>query len=1418
MDFLKACTTNVQVIDGFSMPYRLYSLLEGDAKREAGEQARLVTALQRSGIWAAENMDGISVLGEKSTVEDQHLSGFRMVAEGLLDETTIASSTAVYEAFISALEADFTISLSKDHGAVKMGPWTWLFPGVGTEDDALVLVHLCVTYSSTVGALFVTTSAAPAELSRLDDSVTNGSTLILAPSGQMARLQRNATRAGQHATWEHVVRDTLEAEGIALTANEQWALVVPINATTSDEGLLSVPWPARLCFTSSKKTPAHTLGPLAWFSDAFKNPLTEAEDWYTSKEDRERAAEEADRKVKDAEAAQNTFPLLSGEPAESEFTTSPPFVQRMDLQNASGIYPTPPDGLVPGSTNHNTSDSVPQTQIDGGPSVEGLDNDVDARARGHSLASSAGFPLYQGHADDLFGDDADMGYGDVEVDDADFSFFDEPDEPGPPGMVPAPAQTDDEAPEDTTVATEPAESDEAKSVPVVAPDTANAVSHEAIPETPAQITQDFSTGSGNDTAMVADSKPTEESKQAPLSPFGIKERLLPPPIPASAARSEREIADRRPSTFRPVLFNDRLDIDSRYRTNGPFASVGYIERDRRGEDQTDSVIKLPPKRKKQRLKTAEEATREEKQEYSESEEDSYTDDSSASDSGLPPHLPWDSFKRKRHLDHDRLTPATDDLGSAVSEDEVADKRNSGMLSGESMRALIVRLLKADQIHGGMRHHQRLLQQCAPLPIDGNDEEERDIGSPHAATPLELGHNADFESHGSDARPIIPHTDVEVSSHQRPRRLQKPAEMFNLSKQDVIGVAQVVTDQAIHSTVESADKLNSSVGLNAIQQALKSTIKNILPSVADCDLAKLAPARDVSNKPPATKGQPRPPQRSDTMVGPDILPIPAPHVRVQRGDSHWDLLPPAIPFWEALALGPASGQKDIAWCCICPSSMDLQGLVYGFLEDLGTAYEACKLGSYGGVCQHFGKEIKTQLGADEGSVDNVIPVKVDDISFTQTVLRTYQNVCKDIGTVLGSVGDQEPGRTIVVYIISPFADNATTAHLCSCFWELYKAYKAPPKAHKSAARADLVLQILPTYLIASPDTLILPQTGPLATLAREIYDRCPPQSSLDYSSPLSILAASALELSAPHPRRINFQLKPDPPSNLLHEGSVLHLAYACSVDGLWLTAAWTDNTGRYQASVAYSLPGRCFTDVVDEVWSTTLEIMTARQASWRVVIAAPNDVDASQLLCWKTLADSTAKSGNSVVLLSIDAAPAVRLSPHSSLSTGPNGALTSGAGFLTPVSTPQASSLTVSPDASGGHGNAPPTPAPSEANLESDPDAHLVDTTDETWGVLLQPDLVSTKADPPLASGMLVKHGANPPGAGDGEDIYLPSLGVQLLHTAPLARRSDVILQDVLKMYRNLGLLAKLRGVEEKGVVPWHVVAAGRSAVALDGFT
>lgn len=303
----------------------------------------------------------------------------------------------------------------------------------------------------------------------------------------------------------------------------------------------------------------------------------------------------------------------------------------------------------------------------------------------------------------------------------------------------------------------------------------------------------------------------------------------------------------------------------------------------------------------------------------------------------------------------------------------------------------------------------------------------------------------------------------------------------------------------------------------------------------------------------------------------------------------------------------------------------------------------------------------------------------------------------------------------------------------------------------------------------------------------------------------------------------FQLAAEPPSDLLHEGSILHIAYSRTLDRQWLAATWLDNTGQYYSTASFSLRGRSFAQGAEDVWERTREILAARQVTWRIFIVTSDPVDRSVSQCWRSVSSNPRKQPLCVTMLSAQTNPELQLSPVDTQVAWSNGL---DQGFLTPASTPQASTFTSSPDVSS-HANAPLTPAPSEtaASLaDNDPDAYLIDMTDESWGVMLSPKVTSLASCVGLANAALFKRGNVELRAGHA----LPSLGVSLHWTTQVkpngsvdegsVKQAELTLREILRMYRNLSLLTQQRGLLDKriSVAPLHVAAAIRGAGCLDG--
>ena len=1424
IDFFKACTTNVRAIENLvDLQYVIYT-----SKQAWNRESRLehtVAELRGRNILCATVKEELCVfvqLDDASDLDDD-LQNYEFLTQKIPwadfdPPAKVSGVRSLGDTLLDAIDGSMAYSLAREHNIMHIGYFTWLFSGSGGHDMESrtdgILIHLDVKLTEH-GTIYISTRTAHSHIQPLDRPESHtGAHILLAPSGRRAKLVTESrghdivsfehnSAMQSNPTWTSRVSKAMLTEGVVLGADDDW-LVLELVETGKHTRLL---WPQRLCYISEKDPYSWDSSSSTvqvwkhWFGgkgspDAFKNPLVEAEEWLMGAAERERLTNTATQSA--ALNFENSLLHPANMIAETPLATSPPFNQRlMDQQAAlSGIYPTPPDGLIPGHLPQQTTSDGTGTSMQVEHSA--LSNEIqlpssdDIQMVRSSMESSGETQAFHPNSDDLFGDMGEMDFGANEVDEADFDYFDEPDElpeatPADPDVEMAEGASSVHNKDDTEATTHEdglSDQDMMTTEELTVPDSRPTSSHEQTSEQLATNQNQSQEVEPAVSSQISPPPPPPYEPAKPLSPWGIRRQLLPM-IPASAVSAEatQPQIHRRNSTFEPIAFNENLDLVSKYPQS---KQVGFAKDVALNAKPN---IALPPKRKKTRSKPTHDPDSGVTDLDSSSEDDS--DESSTSESedeDLPPRLPWDTKKRKRSSWHEHATPM------ANAPEGLWPTEDAGHAAGNDFDA------------GRMR---------------------------------ELLHTL-FENKISTTSDAVDTSSAIDNSKSAIAALPSLEDVFELSKLDLVYVAQIVGEQAVssipgllESVMDASQPDDGGTTASALEAVVVSTAEKMLPTVDECDISSLALVRETLQRPivnpgkaPQTSQARTRPREGSVQVSPDYLAIPPPFIRVQRGTETWEMLPPALSFWSALGLGPASGPKDVAPVVVVPGNLDLVDMVQNFVKDLGGMYDSRKLGSFAKT-----PEIDEALAKIDSYRDGCVIVGADEESTSIMVaLKSFAEVCENLGETLASVGHLDPDRTIAVLMVDPFEDETLTPYLAGCFWKLCKAYRQYiPKAHVKSARSDLVLQLLPVSLIASSDKLVILDSQQVGCFATEIYDRCPPSSkaamAMDTAAALPILAAPAVELASVPPKRIVFQLASDPPSDLLNEGSILHLAYALSADRQWMAACWIDSTGRYQMLTSASLRGKSFQDVAGEIWERTMDTIAARDVIWRIFVVTDSEIDASEAKCWRKLAASKPRKQMFVTLLSVQTETSLRLSPPS---PSENVATAGNPGqFLTPGSTPQGA-MTVSPDASGPA--APPTPAPLETNPENDPDAHLIDLTDESWGMLLSPAFTSEatqrKTTPALAQGILFRRGHAQP-------AKLQSLGVNLhwdirvratgaVDEGP-PRQAEVTLREVLRLYRHLGLLGRARnlhsrrgsvGAGAKCLLPVHIASAVRAAEAL----
>ncbi|KAI6873439.1 hypothetical protein KC338_g1601 [Hortaea werneckii] len=1392
MDLLKNCKSNVQVTDGLkTLECHVYN-----GNSECDVQG-FVATLRGQGALCASSKQQLWIFGQldnnvRATLAKK-TEQLRQEQNDTLDSLTLKAGLAGHDVrsiLFDAVQGAVSSALNQACGALRIGPFSWLLPTGPGEASVVLHLHLNLTESGTLYATTTTGSESFTPLSR--NLISGDSDILLAPSGIHVTpvADTEASPAFVGAGWRDAVGSMLRVEGIVVEHDTAWLPVKLQGPTAAEDQIFT--WPATMCFgqTVKAKSRACEGSWKSWFAASddphgFSYPLADAEEWFKGAESRLQAADgtsavqeslaEAQREHVDASQGGSTT-------VENNIGLTAPFNQRAVDQQASmaGIYPTPEDNLMPGHTNHQPSSdnnalaTIPEQKHQPDARDNNVTGDTGDQAR---LSSSSSDPMaFAQNNDDLFGDMGGMEFGGDEVDDADFDFFNEQDEmPAVPDVpvIDQDAEMSELRPDDDVLAGGNADVMSPLQEPANAAKTPDKGDSELQPFAP-----DPSINVDHRTQLNDETPAPNSAFERPLSPFGIKERLLPPPVPASANLKRDQESEHRRSSFGPILFRDGLDLGRKYSdAYGPNnlklgAQVAL-------QNAAPPYIGLP--RKRADLTSTEDAMGD-----VDSESESTSDGSDVSENCLPPQLPWNPKKRRR--------PAVPDGNQWWLPTDAAQRlRDDGELDKSQAKALLEGIM-----HAKASPVEFSLQQT------GNDDD------PPTVEDLYIG----------------------------------------VTKLDLVYIAQLVGEQAVSCTkpilkqleyLPSADEHLCSTAWMT-RGIVSSLLGRLLPGMNDCELSNLALTREppsrTAQQAPSRPGQPRPPppRFDSTNLGPDMMSLAPPYVRIQRGNEPYEMLPPALSFWEPLSLSPSSGAKDIRAYCVFPLNEDLQRLVDNFLSDLGTTYENSRLGSHAHI-----RNVEEEIEGDDYE-DGLVPVDLGDESdgSMSGALQAYHSTCNEFGRFLAHVGHVEPQKTIVVYMLNPFdQSHRILQHLCACFWQLYKAYRdGAPKPRRAEPRSDIVMQVLPVDLVASADTVMTLDLGQLGTLAREVYDRCPPSvlSGKDVSSALPNFSAPFAELATPPPKRISFQLSAEPPSDLMHEGSSLHLAYAISPDGEWMTVAWTDSTGKNGSAEAFCLRGKSFTDVANEAWERTRDLLAAREVTWRVFIVTVGEMEESYKQCWRHVIEKPRKQPFSVTLLLANTNPDLQVSTPAPVDDGESKNVGSGATILTPATTPQGTAVTVSPDTNGP--NAPPTSAPSDPAAtiaETDPEAILVDLADETWGMLFSPTNFPTsdKAPAPshsIASGALFKRG--------GSDLEnstsrlgrtLPSLVVNLLWTVQVrpngnvdegnVKQSEMTLREVLRLYRNLGVLTKARGIateDGEASLPVHLLTALRGAQAVSG--
>ncbi|KAL8647785.1 MAG: hypothetical protein Q9226_006289 [Calogaya cf. arnoldii] len=956
-------------------------------------------------------------------------------------------------------------------------------------------------------------------------------------------------------------KEWLEDFGIATKRGLSWVCLEIRKKNARDTILSNGPavchiwWPAHLCFVKQiGSLQGDTTNLEGIITGSFSDPLDEAEQWYLGRHERESIMEARRKETQARELDNHQVPdeedyAYEEDAADAMLRAN----QYLSAQEASGIYPTPPDGLASHAQGSVTAQDTPGASNAGGPphyavasdAVHGGNAGIDSPERLMSAARFTG-----DESQDLFGDmDADM-FDTNGLTEADFNFFDEPDEADEKQADFA--QANHQNAENVLIDNGDEEIGGVHLNEVSTPDAIHVEPHEDMQSAEEHTLTHHESPPPH--VLAGDSQIVRPQSEKVNGIEGQAVDLRPETLQSEVHVPQTTNHDRKRSSFeliardsRPEGFYQKYGHAGKYATGSPEAQNGR----RPSKDRRDNEQKIPSLGLL--LETSQDSS--EETDLSGAEQQSLTDGDDIGDSTVATELP--------------NIEMGDDGGL-----EMTKKRKREPSSNSNAPAT----------------------PASVPPFLAGFETSTDLD-----LLLEQGY---FDLDASIDVADLMEDEVMVSR-----------QMYAGNDEGFIEIAQLVADQAIHqmeisrnaTKLINENKDCSSNNIYTTSALIHDILSRTLPGVQPCDLKTfseldLDTANNLSQKSFALqqnmerRRQALLQARGINNQSDIIIETRVPYLNVQRGQDALDIAPPALYFWEELGLAPAGQRRDIEALCIYPDNPAIRGAASTFMTTLQDSYQSCKFGNH--------RPSPGLMNAQEG----LVPVSITSTDLG-VVVDGFSEACEALGIELPL--KEADGTNIVVYFVDPFDDDSMYPYICAAFQELHAAYAL--SAHKAGftnARV-VVLQIVPLSFLANSESLTIPSPKAYTKLAFEVYSRCRPGPRRDCTIPAPFISGSAIRLAKTIPKTINFQLSSQPAGNLLGPDPCLHLAYSWNPDQQWLACAWTDNLGATQWNTVYCLGDpnpaywTAFAATVKEVLETTRDLLQPTTIPWRLYVAKDN---------------------------------------------------------------------------------------------------------------------------------------------------------------------------------------------------------------------
>ncbi|KAL8905345.1 MAG: hypothetical protein Q9207_002693 [Kuettlingeria erythrocarpa] len=721
-----------------------------------------------------------------------------------------------------------------------------------------------------------------------------------------------------------IARALLKSCGIETSTQAAWARLDLFTEDSHGQSLVDnrrpghIWWPIHLCFVlypANYPGLADVLEAVA--NDSFVDPLSEAENWFLGRGAREAAIAAQRKAEEEGRLREKHLAEASVEAQDDDDETSMSHAGRteqyLSAQEASGIYPTPPDGLAFNTQGPFTTQNPADAPLVG---THLLNSDASENIQGSTIASPvtnvAETHLGKVETQGLFEDmDTDM-FDANGLTEADLNFFDEPHtkedhlELHYESSIVFPARTMSPAEQETLTPMVP--SNDTNPTPVPEEDDGgnsdeDQEENDGLAEVLPPSIEGTLGGYGTATSSpeASRSEGSQEGGTRSTTQTEVYQRLQGP-----GATEEETSVD----LTRPLARRDELD--EKYRSDGRYAMnlAENVDGSRPGLALRPSKGELP--RIGPLLATSDDSSSEN------------TDDGVSEDQSM--------LSSVKHVDE-----REDDDGSASSSD----------LAGQDLASRIVGRASKKR-----KREPNTTTVDLATPAESAKSPESAV-DPESDVPTASGQYLLEYRPGGNLLSIWEDVSTEVSS------------VLVGETQDFIQIAQLVADQRVlrngHLDMptkkgEIPDGLVPSVSSEESSEIVQEMLLTTFPITQHYDLKSLtnldlemsaASGSKPKSAAPTVAERIRHAQSQGTKwQGDRIITAQPPFLSVWRGEDATELAAPALYFWEELGLAPCQQRKDIRAFCVYPEHDTIRDAASAFLEAMENSYQSSPQIPYG----------------------------------------------------------------------------------------------------------------------------------------------------------------------------------------------------------------------------------------------------------------------------------------------------------------------------------------------------------------------------------------------------------------------------------------------------------------------------------------